>query len=80
MKKMLSVMIPWLVLVVGTLALAQVRQGSWTPEGRVVTEAPRSMLIPMWVLIVANIYFGIDASLTTSVAGTAARALIGGTP
>lgn len=50
------------------------------PEGRVVTEAPRSMLIPMWVLIVANIYFGIDASLTTSVAGTAARALIGGTP
>ena len=38
------------------------------------------MLIPMWVLIVANIYFGIDASLTTSVAGTAARALIGGTP
>lgn len=50
------------------------------PEGRVVTEAPPSMLIPMWVLIVANIYFGIDASLTTSVAGTAARALIGGTP
>ena len=69
---LLAVLYIWRVVEVAYLQPA--------PEGRVVTEAPRSMLIPMWVLIVANIYFGIDASLTTSVAGTAARALIGGTP
>ncbi|MCH7544214.1 MAG: monovalent cation/H+ antiporter subunit D family protein [Proteobacteria bacterium] len=69
---LLAVLYIWRVIEVAYLQPA--------PEGRVVTEAPRSMLIPMWVLIVANIYFGIDASLTTSVAGTAARALIGGTP
>ena len=79
---------PVAVLIVATSLLAVLYIGRVVevaylqpaPEGRVVTEAPRSMLIPMWVLIVANIYFGIDASLTTSVAGTAARALIGGTP
>ncbi len=69
---LLAVLYIWRVVEVAYLQPA--------PEGRVVTEAPRAMLIPMWVLIVANIYFGIDASLTTSVAGTAARALIGGTP
>ena len=69
---LLAVLYIWRVVEVAYLQPA--------PEGRVVTEAPRSMLIPMWVLIGANIYFGIDASLTTSVAGTAARALIGGTP
>ena len=79
---------PVAVLIVATSLLAVLYIGRVVevaylqpaPEGRVVTEAPRSMLIPMWVLIGANIYFGIDASLTTSVAGTAARALIGETP
>ncbi len=41
------------------------------------TEAPMLMLVPMWVLVLANFYFGIDASLTTEVAGRAARALLG---
>ena len=51
------------------------------PAGRqMVAEAPLSMLIPLWLLVVANIYFGVDTSLTTSVAGTAARALLGGGP
>ncbi len=79
---------PVAVLIVATSLLAvlyiwrvvEVAYFQPAPEGRVVSEAPRAMLIPMWVLIGANIYFGIDASLTTSVAGTAARALIGGTP
>ena len=49
------------------------------PEGRVpVAEAPLEMLIPLWVLVLANIYFGIDAELTTSVAGRVAETFLGG--
>ena len=47
------------------------------PEGVTASEAPAAMLIPTWILIGANIYFGIDASLTTRVAGEAARVLLG---
>jgi multicomponent Na+:H+ antiporter subunit D len=47
------------------------------PDGVTAGEAPLALLIPTWVLIGANIYFGIDASLTTRVAGEAARVLLG---
>lgn len=40
-----------------------------------VTEAPLSMLIPMWVLVFANIYFGLRTELTAGLAGRAAEAL-----
>lgn len=43
-----------------------------------IKEAPLSMLIPVWVIILANIYFGINASLTTGIASQAAVYLIGG--
>ena len=33
------------------------------------------MLIPMWTLVLANIYFGINTDLTVSVAETAVRLL-----
>lgn len=46
-------------------------------SGRTVTEAPLSMLLPTWVLVAANIYFGVDASLTTEVARMAAEGLVG---
>jgi multicomponent Na+:H+ antiporter subunit D len=42
-----------------------------------LTEAPRSMLLPTWALIIANLYFGIDTSLTVGVASQAARQLLG---
>jgi multicomponent Na+:H+ antiporter subunit D len=42
-----------------------------------VTEAPLSMLIPLWVMIAANLYFGIDTSLTISLAEQAATYLFG---
>jgi len=35
------------------------------------------MLIPTWVLIAANVYFGLDTSLTSSVARRAAETLLG---
>ena len=46
-------------------------------------EAPLSMLIPMWVLVAANIYFGLRTDLTGDIAARAAEALMltaGGAP
>jgi multicomponent Na+:H+ antiporter subunit D len=42
-----------------------------------VEEAPLLMLIPMWVLIGASIWFGVQATFTAHVATTAAKALLG---
>lgn len=48
------------------------------PEGAPpVTEAPLSMLVPMWLLTGAAVYFGIDATRTLEVAGAAAVLLLG---
>jgi multicomponent Na+:H+ antiporter subunit D len=43
-----------------------------------ISEVPISMLIPMWVLVGTNVYFGIDTDLTVSSAMAAAKSLIGG--
>jgi len=40
-------------------------------------EAPASMLLPTWALIAANLYFGTDASLTSSMARQGAETLLG---
>ena len=51
------------------------------PEGAPkVAEAPFSMLLPAWILILANVYFGIDTSVTVGIAQQAAEALIGIAP
>jgi multicomponent Na+:H+ antiporter subunit D len=42
-----------------------------------VREAPLSLLIPTWALVLANLYFGIDATLTSGIASGAARLLMG---
>ena len=42
-----------------------------------ITEAPLSLLIPTWTLVLANFWFGIDASATTCVAKRAAELLLG---
>ena len=43
-------------------------------------EAPLVMLVPVWTLIAANIYFGIDTDLTVGVAQRAAEILLGVNP
>ncbi len=49
------------------------------PEGAAeVSEAPLAMLIPTWLLILANVYFGVDTSLTLGVARRGAETLLGG--
>ena len=45
-----------------------------------ISEAPAGMLIPMWILVAANIYFGTNTNLSVSTAMAAARSLIGVTP
>lgn len=42
-----------------------------------IEEAPWSQLLPIWLLVLANIYFGIDTSLTLGVSKLAAQSLFG---
>ncbi|MBN2644809.1 MAG: monovalent cation/H+ antiporter subunit D family protein [Desulfuromonadaceae bacterium] len=42
-------------------------------------EAPLGLLIPLWVLVGANLYFGIDTSIPVDMASWAASALLEGT-
>ncbi len=44
-----------------------------------VRPIPISLMIPLWLLVIANIWFGIDAELTTTAACRAADAVMGGT-
>jgi multicomponent Na+:H+ antiporter subunit D len=48
-----------------------------SPDGPGVREAPLSMLVPTWALVLANLYFGIDATLTAGTATRAAEMLLG---
>jgi len=45
-----------------------------------VSEAPAALLIPLWVMVALNFYFGIDTRLTVGAAEAAARALTGVAP
>jgi len=48
------------------------------PAGREsVEEAPLGFLIPVWVLVSANIYFGVDTRLSVQVAQAASQSLFG---
>lgn len=42
-------------------------------DGKTIKEAPALMLVPMWILVLANIYFGIDTSLSVGVADAASQ-------
>jgi len=42
-----------------------------------VGEAPISLLAPIWILVVANIYFGVNATFTAGIATRAAEILLG---
>ncbi len=47
------------------------------PYAKPVKEAPLEMLIPMWILVAANIYFGLRTEFTAGLALKAAEALFG---
>ena len=44
------------------------------------SEAPLVMLVPIWLLAGATVFFGLDANLTTGIAAKAATLLLGGAP
>jgi multicomponent Na+:H+ antiporter subunit D len=48
-----------------------------TPQ---VTEAPMAFLVPVWLLVAGNIYFGIDTRLGVQIAQSAAQSLFGVSP
>lgn len=45
-----------------------------------IKEAPMSFLIPIWTLVLANIYFGVDTRLSVQVAQAASQSLFGVSP
>ena len=45
-----------------------------------IKEAPLSFLMPIWILVIANIYFGIDTRLSVGVAQAASQSLFGVSP
>ncbi len=47
-----------------------------SPQRDGAAEAPWSLLVPTWLLIAANVYFGLDTSLTVGTAESAAYALL----
>ena len=71
---LLSVVYVWRVL-----EMAYLRR-RLEADTSVVTEAPLSLLVPTWILITANVYFGIDTGLTVGIAEKAASALMAGAP
>jgi len=50
------------------------------PHDEDTKEAPLGLLIPTWVLVLANLYFGIDARTTIGATERAAQALMGVVP
>jgi multicomponent Na+:H+ antiporter subunit D len=50
------------------------------PEDETRCEAPLSMLVPTWVLVLANFWLGIDTRLTVGIAERAAAMLSGLSP
>lgn len=49
-------------------------------DARPITEAPLSLLVPTWILVAANIWFGLNTEYTVTVAQQAAQMLIGAQP
>jgi len=76
-----------LILITSLMAavyIARVVEAAWLqprPAGApAVREAPLSLLLPLWVMVAANFYFGLDTRLTVGAATAAAEALMGGVP
>ena len=50
------------------------------PNRTPVKEAPLAFLVPIWLLVSANIYFGVDTRFSVAVTEAASRGLLGGAP
>ncbi|MGD8439379.1 MAG: monovalent cation/H+ antiporter subunit D family protein [Holophagae bacterium] len=73
LSSLLAVIYVWRVVEVGYFR-------SPPDDAAEVTEAPFSLLLPIWLLIGSTVFFGVFTSLSAGVASAAARMLLGGTP
>jgi multicomponent Na+:H+ antiporter subunit D len=71
------VLIGSLLAVVYTWRVVEAAYFQEPDDDRPIAEAPLLMLIPMWLMIGASIFFGINATFTGKIAVTAARSLLG---
>ncbi|HET6604226.1 MAG TPA: monovalent cation/H+ antiporter subunit D family protein [Xanthomonadaceae bacterium] len=62
--------------------IGRVIEAGWFGESghEKAREAPLGLLVPTWLLVAANLWFGIDTRLTVDVAGRAAVQLLGAAP
>ena len=73
------ILISSLIAVIYTWRLLEKAYFQPRPQGApAVKEAPLSLLIPTWILIGANLVFGIHSELSTELASNAAKMLMGG--
>ena len=70
LSSLLAVIYIWRVVEVAVFQKPEVE--------REVKEAPMSMLVPTWIMMIAAVNFGFDTGLTVDVAHTAIVALIHG--
>lgn len=74
LTSLLAVIYVWRVIEVAYFQPAEKRPATMPP----IREAPLWLLVPTWVLVVANVYFGLETSVSVDVAGAAAKMLMGG--
>ena len=72
------ILVSSLLAIIYVWRVVEVAYFSPSPEGAPEGEAPLLMLIPTWVLILSNIYFGMDTRVSVGVAVEAAEFLLGG--
>ncbi len=73
MTSLLAVIYIWRVIETAYFQPAEKRPDSM-PQ---IREAPAWMLVPTWILVLANVYFGIETTASLDVAEAAAKALMG---
>ncbi len=77
----LLVLVGSLLAVVYVWRIVEAAYFGTPPDGAAaVREPPPSMLLPIWALALANLYFGLDTELTAGLATRAGASLIGGAP
>jgi multicomponent Na+:H+ antiporter subunit D len=74
------VLVGSLLAVVYVWKVVEVAYFRRTGAGAEIREAPLWLLVPTWVLVLANFWFGTDATMTAGVATRAAEVLLGGLP
>ena len=73
--------IPMLLVVIYIGRIVEAAYLRPPPEGRQpVREVGPWLLVPMWILVLANFWFGIDTDLTLGTATRGAEVLLGGAP